>query len=59
MFVDAAAVYYHKDDIKTFLQLMPDPNRLLRAVAWDVKQRVYEAALWALSLLSKFVMEPF
>ena len=59
MFVDAAAVFYHKDDIKTFLQLMPDPNRLLRAVAWDVKQRVYEAALRALGLLSKFVMEPF
>ena len=59
LFVDAATVYYHKHDIKTFLQLMSDTNRLLRAVAWDIKQRVNEAALRALGLLSKFVMEPF
>lgn len=57
-FYDAAAVYYHRKDITEFLDAWPNPNGLLKAVAFDVKQHVFLAGVRALGMVHKLVTEP-
>ena len=59
VFEDSAAAFYHLDDMKEFLELWNDPNRLLQSVAFDVNQKSYVAGIRAMGILYKVVMEPF
>jgi E1A/CREB-binding protein len=59
LFQDAAAAYYHLDDIREFLNRWNEPNRLLQSIMFDMKEKVYEAGIRALGILYKVIMEPF
>lgn len=58
VFYDAAAVYYHRKDITEFLNAWPNPNGLLKAVAFDIRQNVFLAGVRALGMMHKLVTEP-
>lgn len=59
LFYNAAAVYYHRQDIQQFLESLPSRNRLLSAVLEDTMCKGYVAGVRALGLLDKFVTGPY
>ena len=40
VFHDAAATYYHLQDIQDFWGGWPNPNQLLKYIVFDVKEKV-------------------
>lgn len=59
LFYNGAADYYHRQDIKEFLESLPTRNHLLSAVLEDTLCDAYEAGVRALGLLDKFVTGPY
>ena len=57
-FYDAAAVYYHRHHIYEFLSALPDLNNLLKAVNFDIQQRLYIAQIRALGIVDKIITGP-
>ncbi|XP_033117054.1 uncharacterized protein LOC117116991 [Anneissia japonica] len=58
IFESAAATYFHVDHIITFVQSLPEPNKLLQAVAEDAGEMINRAELRALGILFKCVTAP-
>jgi E1A/CREB-binding protein len=59
LFYSAAATYYHRNDIFNFLATLPEPNKLLKAVQFDIQQKVYLAQIRALGMVDKIITGPF
>ena len=59
LFYDAWATYFHRHDLYKFISTIPDPNNLIRAVNFDIQQKVYLAQLRALGLIDKLITGPF
>ena len=58
-FHDAAAVYYHREDIKDMLQSWPNPNLLLKSVLFDISEKVFIAGVRAAGIIQKLATGPF
>ena len=58
-FYNGGAIYYHLNDIKSFLDGWPAPNNLLKAVKEDMESTVHLAELRALGIIDKLVTGPF
>ena len=59
LFYDAAATYYHRHHIYNFISSLPEPNNLLKAVHFDIQQKVYLAQIRALGIIDKIITGPF
>ncbi|XP_063962848.1 uncharacterized protein LOC135155998 [Lytechinus pictus] len=59
LFEGAAVTFYHLQHFRNFVSILPEPNNLLRSVAEDAADRVYEAELRALGIVHKIITEPF
>ncbi|XP_041475676.1 uncharacterized protein LOC121424143 [Lytechinus variegatus] len=59
LFEGAAVTFYHLQHFQNFVSILPEPNNLLRAVAEDAADRVYEAEMRALGIVHKIITEPF
>ncbi|XP_072051465.1 uncharacterized protein [Amphiura filiformis] len=59
LFEGAAAAYYHLRHMESFLQLLPDPNHLLKAVQEDLSEPIHAAELLALGIIHKLITQPF
>ena len=58
LFVNAGAVYYHKDAIQDFVKSWPDPNNLLKAVNEDCSHELFLAEIRALGIINKIITGP-
>lgn len=58
LFTDAAAVYYHNEDIASFLTTWPNPNKLLLSVKFDSFQPILLAVIRALGIVGRLITEP-
>ena len=58
-FHDAAAVYYHREDIKDMLQSWPNPNLLLKSVLFDISEKVFIAGVRAAGIIQKLATGSF
>ena len=59
LFEGAAAAFYHLHHMDSFLQLLPDPNQLLKAVQEDLEEPIFVAELLALGIIHKIITAPF
>ncbi|XP_072049567.1 LOW QUALITY PROTEIN: uncharacterized protein [Amphiura filiformis] len=59
LFYSAAATYYHRHHIYDFISSLPDPNNLLKAVHYDIQQKIYLAQIRALGVIDKVITGPF
>ena len=59
LFYDAAATYFHRHHIFDFISSLPDPNNLLKAVLYDVQQKIYLSHIRALGMVDKVITGPF
>ncbi|ELU15397.1 hypothetical protein CAPTEDRAFT_203338 [Capitella teleta] len=59
LFHNGAAVYHHRQDIIQFLNDLPEPNKLLKFVKFDIKETLHLAACRALGILYLHTMRPF
>lgn len=58
LFVHAAAVFYHKDHIKNFLNQWIYPNELLKSIEFDIIEKIYVAEIMALGIIDKVITGP-
>ena len=58
-FYNGGAIYFHREDIKSFLKGWPNPNNLLKAVSEDMENKVHLAELRALGIIDKLITGPF
>ena len=58
-FYECVALYYHWDDVIDFLRDMPDENKLIKSVRFDIKEKLYKAGCHAMGVLHVLVMDPF
>ena len=58
LFYDAAATYFHRHHIFDFISSLPDPNNLLKAVLYDIQQKIYLSHIRALGMVDKVVTGP-
>ena len=58
-FYNGGAIYFHREDIKSFLESWPNPNNLLKAVQEDLGSEVHLAELRALGIIDKLITGPF
>ena len=58
-FYECAALYYHWNDVIDFLRDMPDENKLIKSIRFDIKERLYKAGCHAMGVLHALVMDPF
>ena len=59
LFEGSAAAYFHLSHMKSFLQLLPDPNHLLKAVQEDLSEPIFAAELRAFGIIHKLITDPF
>ena len=59
LFNDAAAVFFHNEDITSFLRMWPNPNKLLCSVKYDSFQPILLSTVRALGIVGKLITEPF
>ena len=57
-FQNAAAVYYHLDDIAEFLEIHPSTNDLFKSLRFDIKEPVYKAGVRAMGIMYRLVTQP-
>ncbi|KAK6168725.1 hypothetical protein SNE40_019911 [Patella caerulea] len=58
-FYNCAAVFFHKQDICDILKDWKDPNGLLQALFFDVKEKVFLAGARAMGIFYELVTTPF
>ena len=59
LFFDAAATFYHRNHIYTFLSSILDLNNLLKAVHFDIQVTLYLTQIRALGMVDKVITGPF
>ena len=58
LFIDRAAIYYHRTHIADFLETLPESNRLLLCIKDSIQSPIRLAALRALGIIAVLVTQP-
>ena len=58
LFIDGAAIYYHRTHIADFLETLPESNRLLLCIKDSIQSPICLAALRALGIIAVLVTQP-
>ena len=59
LFYNSAALYFHYNDIREFLQSLPTKNCFLSAVLEDLEVDTHKAGVRAIGILDKFITGPY
>ena len=58
LFYNATAVYYHREEISSFVKAWHNPNNLLKAVFKDISNELFLSEVRALGIVDKLVTGP-
>ena len=58
LFVDGAAIYYHREHIAQFLETLPESNKLLLCIKDSIDSPICLAALRALGIIAVLITQP-
>ena len=58
LFVDGAAIYYHREHIAQFLETLPESNKLLLCIKDSIESPICLAALRALGIIAVLITQP-